>query len=64
MRYTPWEYHDPALLDPARAPAAHRGHGLRIRFRIDRPGTCTILCTLRGHAEAGMTGTLVVEAAD
>ncbi len=31
-------------------------------LRIDEPGTYTFACTVRGHAAAGMRGTLVVEA--
>ena len=40
---------------------ARAGQANRIRFRIDEPGTYRFLCTVEGHAEAGMTGTLVVE---
>jgi uncharacterized cupredoxin-like copper-binding protein len=29
-------------------------------FRLDRPGTYPLLCTVPGHTEAGMVGTLVV----
>ncbi|MBA2299740.1 MAG: heavy metal translocating P-type ATPase [Chloroflexi bacterium] len=36
----------------------------RIRFTIDRPGTYVVECTVEGHAEAGMVGTLVVEVID
>ena len=36
----------------------------RIRFTIDRPGTYVVECTVEGHAEAGMVGTLVVEVVD
>jgi P-type Cu+ transporter len=39
---------------------ARPGQTQRIRFRIDQPGAWTILCTAAGHADAGMTGRLVV----
>ena len=41
---------------------ARPGQTARLRFVIDRPGTYRILCTIPGHAEAGMVGTLVVTA--
>jgi P-type Cu+ transporter len=41
--------------------AARPGQVARLRFRIDRPGTYRFVCTVAGHAEAGMTGTLVVD---
>jgi Cu+-exporting ATPase len=40
---------------------ARPGQTASIRVRLDRPGTYDFLCTVPGHAEAGMTGTLVVE---
>jgi Cu+-exporting ATPase len=40
---------------------ARPGQTTTLRFRIDQPGTYRILCTVPGHAAAGMTGTLVVE---
>jgi len=40
---------------------ARPGQTARLRFRVDEPGTYQIICTVPGHAEAGMTGTLVVE---
>jgi uncharacterized cupredoxin-like copper-binding protein len=41
--------------------AARPGQTARIRVRIDRPGTYEFVCTVPGHAEAGMVGTLIVE---
>ena len=41
---------------------ARPGQTARLRFVIDQPGTYRILCTIPGHAEAGMVGTLVVTA--
>ena len=32
----------------------------RLRFRIDTPGTYMIMCSVPGHAEAGMHGRLIV----
>ncbi|HEU4430886.1 MAG TPA: plastocyanin/azurin family copper-binding protein [Myxococcota bacterium] len=32
-------------------------------YRLDSPGTYDVLCTIPGHTEAGMVGTLVVRAA-
>jgi P-type Cu+ transporter len=40
---------------------ARPGQTAKLRFRVDEPGTYRIICTVPGHAEAGMTGTLVVE---
>ena len=52
-----WEVEGLANVDAGARP----GQTARARFIIDRPGTYTIMCTVPGHAEAGMTGTLVVE---
>ncbi len=58
-------FHDWAVADLANVDAGARpGQTQRIRFRIDDPGTYRIECLVHGHAEAGMVGTLVVEAAD
>jgi Cu+-exporting ATPase len=40
---------------------ARPGQIQQIRVRLDRPGTYRIVCTVEGHAEADMVGTLVVE---
>ncbi len=39
------------------------GGTTRTRFLIDRPGRYAFLCTVPGHAEAGMRGVLVVDPA-
>jgi uncharacterized cupredoxin-like copper-binding protein len=41
--------------------AARTGQTARLRVRIDQPGTYRFVCTVEGHADAGMTGTLVVD---
>ncbi len=55
-----WEAEGLANVDAAARP----GQTQRIRFRIDDPGTYRILCTVPGHAESGMVGTLVVQPPD
>ncbi len=40
---------------------ARPGQTTSLRFVIDAPGTYRFLCTVPGHEEAGMVGTLVVE---
>jgi Cu+-exporting ATPase len=58
-------FHDWRVEGVANVDAGARpGQTQRIRYTIDRPGTYPIHCTVEGHAEAGMTGTLVVEAPD
>ena len=52
-----WEVEGLANVDVgARAESSNR-----IRVRIERPGTYEYLCTVPGHADAGMRGTLVVD---
>jgi plastocyanin len=41
--------------------AARPGQVQQIRFIVDRPGTYRIICSVEGHADAGMAGRLVVE---
>ncbi len=55
-----WEVEGLANVDAGARP----GQMQRIRFTIDTPGTYVVECTVEGHAEAGMVGTLVVEVAD
>jgi plastocyanin len=52
-----WEVEGLANVDAGARP----GQTQRIRFRIDETGTYRIQCTVPGHAESGMVGTLVVE---
>jgi Cu+-exporting ATPase len=40
---------------------ARPGQTTSLRFVIDEPGSYTYLCTVPGHEEAGMVGTLIVE---
>ncbi|HET9084376.1 MAG TPA: heavy metal translocating P-type ATPase [Candidatus Limnocylindrales bacterium] len=55
-----WEVQGLANVDAGARP----GQTQRIRFRIDDAGSYPIVCTVPGHAEAGMAGTLVVEPPD
>jgi Cu+-exporting ATPase len=55
-----WEVEGLANVDAGARP----GQTQRIRFRIDEPGAYEIVCTVPGHADAGMRGTLTVQAAD
>jgi plastocyanin len=52
-----WEVEGLANVDAAARP----GQTQQIRFRIETPGTYRIVCTVAGHAEAGMVGSLTVE---
>ncbi len=57
-------FHDWMVAGLANVDAAARpGQMQRIRFRIDQPGSYPFACTVPGHAEAGMRGTLVVDPA-
>ncbi len=51
-----WEAEGVANIDAGARP----GQTQRIRFIAPAPGTYRIVCTVEGHAEAGMAGTLVV----
>jgi len=41
--------------------AARPGQTADLRFVLDEPGTYMVMCSIPGHAEAGMVGMLVVE---
>ena len=43
--------------------AADRGETIEGGLRAEEPGEYTYYCTIAGHREAGMAGTLIVEAA-
>jgi Cu+-exporting ATPase len=52
-----WEVEGLANVDAGARP----GQTTTLRFVIDAPGTYRYVCTVVGHTEAGMTGTLIVE---
>jgi uncharacterized cupredoxin-like copper-binding protein len=55
-------FHDWMVEDVANVEfGARPGQSSTIRFRIDEPGTYPFMCSVAGHAEAGMMGMLVVE---
>ena len=41
--------------------AARPGQTATLRFVLDEPGTYMVMCSIPGHAEAGMVGMVVVE---
>lgn len=51
-----------AALDPVLHVAAEPGTTGRLTFTPTKPGTYEFFCTVSGHKEAGMVGTLVVAA--
>jgi plastocyanin len=56
MVFHDWEVEGVANIDAGARP----GQTQRIRFIAPAPGTYRILCTVEGHAKAGMVGTLTV----
>ncbi|MGP1674770.1 MAG: heavy metal translocating P-type ATPase, partial [Candidatus Limnocylindrales bacterium] len=58
-------FHDWEVMGLANVDAGARpGQTQEIRFTIDTPGTYVVECTVEGHAEAGMVGSLIVEVVD
>ena len=55
-----WEVEGLANVDAGARPGQTR----TIRFTIDQPGRYRIVCTVPGHADAGMAGTLLIESPD
>lgn len=53
--------HDFTLEDAEGHVAADAGETASGGLRIDEPGTYTFYCSVEGHREAGMEGTIVVE---
>jgi len=41
--------------------SARPGQTARLRFVLDKPGVYEVMCSIPGHAEAGMVVTLTVE---
>lgn len=48
-------------LDGAASPNVSAGQSADVKFTPTKAGTYKVLCTVPGHAEAGMTGELVVQ---
>jgi Cu+-exporting ATPase len=43
---------------------ARPGQTSKLRFKLDEPGEHVVMCSIPGHAEAGMTGMLIVEGSE
>jgi plastocyanin len=56
--------HDLSIAELGFRLVANAGEAATGRLEVDQPGEYRFLCTVPGHAQAGMVGTLVVEAAD
>ena len=56
--------HDLIFADVEGRLLAKPGETVRGSFTLDKPGTYTFLCTIPGHFQAGMKGTLVVGQGD
>ncbi|HVL54445.1 MAG TPA: heavy metal translocating P-type ATPase [Vitreimonas sp.] len=55
-------FHDLEVVEMANVDVGARpGQTGEIRVMLDRPGRYPFVCTVPGHAEAGMTGTLIVD---
>jgi uncharacterized cupredoxin-like copper-binding protein len=53
--------HDMAGMETAMHAAVEPGQQSTLEFKPTEPGTYTFYCTIAGHKEAGMTGTLIVK---
>jgi uncharacterized cupredoxin-like copper-binding protein len=51
-----------AAVEPVLHVAAEPGATNRLSFTPTKPGTYEFMCTVAGHKEAGMAGTMVVKA--
>lgn len=56
------EHMETAAVDPVLHVAAEPGATGRLTFTPTKPGTYEFFCTVSGHKEAGMVGTMVVGA--
>ncbi len=54
-------FHDLTIGDLDFVLAANGGEGSSGALTVDVPGTYEFFCSVPGHAQAGMTGTLIVE---